>query len=124
MSMRKRSHWLLPSPKGSPVARADSHRPESVKRLVKKSMELCILYEGKAAVRSSYKTDAGGRARLCANLEASDTVAIEACALAFVLARRLERDAGCHVLVLNPGKLAIIWQSTRKTDKEDARKLA
>jgi transposase len=92
--------------------------------LAKKSMELCILCDGQAAVRLSYKTDAGGRARLCANLRASDTVAIEACALAFVLARQLERDVGCHVLVLNPGKLAIIWQSTRKTDKEDARKLA
>lgn len=92
--------------------------------LAKKSMELCILCDGQAAVRSSYKTDAGGRARLCANLQASDTVAIEACALAFVLARQLKRDVGCHILVLNPGKLAIIWQSTRKTDKEDARKLA
>ena len=26
--------------------------------------------------------------------------------------------------MLNPGKLAMIWQSTRKTDKEDAHKLA
>jgi len=92
--------------------------------LAKKSMELCILSEGQAADRSSYKTDAGGRSRLCANLEASDAVAIEACALAFVLARQLKRDVGCRILVLNPGKLAIIWQSTRKTDKEDARKLA
>ena len=60
--------------------------------LAKKSMELCILCEGQAAVKSSYKTDAGGRTRLCANLKASDTVAIEACALAFVLDRQLERD--------------------------------
>lgn len=92
--------------------------------LAKKSMELCILREGEVAVRSSYKTDATGRSRLCASLTASDTVAIEACALAFVVARQLEREVGCRVLVLNPGKLAVIWQSTRKTDKEDARKLA
>lgn len=51
-------------------------------------------------------------------------MAVEACALAFVLARQLEREVGCLVHVLNPGKLAVIWQSTRKTDKEDAHKLA
>jgi transposase len=49
---------------------------------------------------------------------------VEACALAFVLARQIERDVGCRVHVLNPGKLAVIWQSTRRTDKEDAYKLA
>jgi transposase len=92
--------------------------------LAKKSMEVCILSEGKGAVRSSYRTDASGRMRFAAALKKSDTVAVEACAFAFVLARQLEREVACHVCVLNPGKLAIIWQSTRKTDKEDAYKLA
>jgi len=92
--------------------------------LAKKSMEVCILGEGKAAARSSYKTDAVGRTRLGKILTSDDIVAVEACALAFVVARQLRREVGCTVLVLNPGKLAMIWQSTRKTDKEDARKLA
>jgi transposase len=92
--------------------------------LAKRSMEVCLLEEGKAAVRSNYTTDAAGRARLGKSLQSNDTVAVEACALAFVLARQLKREVGCKVLVLNPGKLAVIWQSTRKTDKEDARKLA
>ena len=92
--------------------------------LAKKSMEVCILVDGKAAIRSSFKTDAPGRARLAAKLDEHDTVAVEACSLAFVLARQLDRDVGCRVHVLNPGKLAVIWQSTRKTDKEDAQKLA
>lgn len=92
--------------------------------LAKKSMEVCILCDGKPAIRSSYKTDTSGRTRFCANLQATDTVAMEACALAFVLSRQVEQDVGCWIIVLNPGKLAMIWQSTRKTDKVDARKLA
>jgi transposase len=92
--------------------------------LAKRSMEVCVLQEGKAPARSSYRTDAAGRARLASSLKKDDTVAVEACSLAFVLARQLEREVGCRVRVLNPGKLAVIWQSTRKTDKEDAQKLA
>lgn len=92
--------------------------------LAKRSMEVCILCDGKPAIRSNYKTDAPGRTRLCTSLQATDTVAMEACALAFVLSRQVKQDVGCPVIVLNPGKLAMIWQSTRKTDKEDARKLA
>ena len=87
--------------------------------LAKKSMEVCILCDGKPAIRSSYKTDASGRTRLCASLYTTGTVAMEACALAFVLSRQIKQDVGCRVIVLNPGKLAMIWQSTRKTDKED-----
>jgi transposase len=92
--------------------------------LAKKSMEICVLSEGMATARASYRTDATGRARLASSLRKNDTVAVEACSLAFVLARQLEREVGCRVHVLNPGKLAVIWQSTRKTDKEDAHKLA
>lgn len=78
--------------------------------LAKKSMEVCILAEGKAALRSSFKTDAPGRTRLAEKLNETDTVAVEACSLAFVLARQLERDVGCRVHVLNPGKLVSLIQ--------------
>jgi transposase len=92
--------------------------------LAKKSMEACILSEGRDALRSNFRTDAAGRNRLRTALLKTDTVAVEACALAFVLARELKREVGCRVHVLNPGRLAVIWKSTRKTDKEDAYKLA
>lgn len=92
--------------------------------LAKRSMEVCILAEGMDPMRQSYRTDATGRTRLSAKLKKTDTVAVEACSLAFVLARQIAREVGCRVHVLNPGKLAVIWQSTRKTDKEDAYKLA
>jgi transposase len=92
--------------------------------LAKRSMEVCILTEDGKPKRCSYRTDAGGRQRLASALRKSDRVAVEACSLAFVLSRELEREVGCRVYVLNPGKLAVIWNSTRKTDKEDAYKLA
>jgi hypothetical protein len=53
-----------------------------------------------------------------------DRVAIECCALGFWLARELIAKVGCDVLVLNAGQLAIIYKSTRKTDLNDAEKLA
>jgi hypothetical protein len=36
----------------------------------------------------------------------------------------LEQAVGCTVRVLNPHRLAIIYASDKKTDKEDALKLA
>jgi transposase len=51
-------------------------------------------------------------------------VACEACGAAFPLVRFLIKEVGCEVVVLNPGVLAMIWASTRKTDAEDAYKLA
>jgi transposase len=92
--------------------------------LAKRSMEVCFLSEDGAVERRSYRTDDEGRQRLGAALRKNDCVAVEACSLAFVLSRQLEREVGCRVYILNPGKLAVIWQSTRKTDKEDSYKLA
>jgi len=92
--------------------------------LAKRSMEVCFLAHDGTAERRSYRTDDDGRRRLGSALRKSDRVAVEACSLAFVLSRQLEREVGCRVSILNPGKLAVIWQSTRKTDKEDAYKLA
>lgn len=92
--------------------------------LAKKSMEVCVLAKGMDVMRSSFATDAAGRAKLCVVLRKTDSIAVEACVLAFVLERQLRHEVGCRVHVLNPGKLAVIWNSTRKTDKEDAHKLA
>jgi transposase len=57
-------------------------------------------------------------------LEKGDKVAIEAGNLAFIMAKEIIDQAGCEVVVLNAGKLAMIYGSMKKTDKEDALKLA
>jgi len=51
-------------------------------------------------------------------------VAIEAGNLAFIMAKEIAAAAGCRVYVLNPSRLAVIYQSMKKTDKEDSLKLA
>jgi transposase len=93
--------------------------------LAKRTMEVCILCDGEKTQRySGVSTGEAGREKLAGMLRAGDTVGMEACTYAFVLARYLRQKVGCKVYVLNPGKLAMIWKSTRKTDKEDARKIA
>jgi transposase len=92
--------------------------------LAKRTMEVCILSEGRKIERHGLKTDEEGRRRLCGLLRKSDSVAFEICAYASGLARQLEKKVGCKVFLLNPGKLRVIWDSTKKTDREDALKLA
>jgi transposase len=65
-----------------------------------------------------------GREKLDGMPRPGDTVGMESCAYAFSLARYLRRQTGCTLYVHNPGKLAMTGKSTRKTDKEDARKIA
>jgi transposase len=73
---------------------------------------------------SNGKTTADGRQALYRKLEASDKVALEAGSLSFLTAKEIEAAVGCRVYVLNPHRLAVIYQSMKKTDKEDALKLA
>jgi transposase len=75
-------------------------------------------------IRWHGKTDGRGRGLLCRMLKATDVVAIEAGEPGFTIAREIEERVGAKVLVLNPGKLAMIHRSMRKTDAEDALKLA
>lgn len=70
------------------------------------------------------KTDPKGLARLYNLLAPVDKVALESCALGCWLARSIIENVGCEVLVLNAGDLAIIYRSTKKTDLNDAEKLA
>ncbi|MDR1248250.1 MAG: IS110 family transposase [Treponema sp.] len=69
-------------------------------------------------------TTAEGRVKLYGKLEAGDKVVLEAGNLAFILAKELEKAVGCQIRVLNPSRLAIIYATDKKTDKEDAMKLA
>jgi len=70
------------------------------------------------------KTDQKGIEKLCAKLRPTDRVGIECCSYAFYLVKVLTAKVGCRVLVLNAGDLAIIYKSVKKTDLEDAGKLA
>lgn len=92
--------------------------------LAKRTMEVRVLHDGHPAIAWNQKTDQEGQRRLAKKLTPQDMVAFEACGAAFPLARYLIDHVGCEVVVLNPGALAMIWASTRKTDAEDAMKIA
>lgn len=57
-------------------------------------------------------------------LKADDIIALEAGNQAFRIAKRIQKEGKGTVYVLNPGDLAMIYQSLKKTDSEDALKLA
>jgi transposase len=93
--------------------------------LAKRTLEVCIVCDGTKPLRySGIKSDATGRNRLASLLRSDDVVAMETSGYAFMLTRFLERTAGCAVYILHPRSLRVIGDSTRKTDKEDAYKLA
>jgi hypothetical protein len=74
--------------------------------------------------RHGLTTDEKGRSILASLLRKTDVVGYEVCRFGNRLARMLEKEAGCTVIALNPGDLRIIWKSRKKTDKEDALKIA
>jgi transposase len=57
-------------------------------------------------------------------LRKSDEVAMEMCCCSVMLTREIRKEVGCQVYDLNAGELQTIWKSRKKTDKEDALKLA
>jgi transposase len=69
-------------------------------------------------------TTAEGRLKLYEKLGAGDKVALEAGNMAFIMAKEMENVVGCQVRILNPHHLPIIYATDKKTDKEDALKLA
>jgi transposase len=91
--------------------------------LAKRKMDVCILADGKIE-RHSFKTDAEGRRRLRGLLRKTDVVGMEMCCCSALLTREIEREIGCRVFNLNAGALQIIWKSRKKTDREDALKIA
>ena len=92
--------------------------------LGKKTYEMWLIDPNGKVTRTGGKTDFEGLDNLCKKLNKDDVVAIEACNLAFRIERIIRDKVGCRVVILNPGRLAIISMSTRKTDKEDSMKLA
>lgn len=88
-------------------------------------VRILIESEGKVKVIKWHgKTDAGGRAGLMELLTPNDVIGIEAGEPAFTIAREIQAVVGARVLALNPGRLAVIYKTTKKTDAEDALKLA
>lgn len=93
--------------------------------LAKRTYEACALEEGQPRKRWNGKTDEKGRDRLVSRLETGDVVAMEAGITTFETARAIvSRRPDVRVVILNPGKLAVIYASMKKTDKEDAFKLS
>jgi transposase len=89
----------------------------------KKTMEVRIIDNGKIKNWNG-KTDEKGRKALTKILRKTDRIGIEAGMPAFLIAKQIIKEVGCEVVVLNPGDLQIIYKSLKKTDKEDALKLA
>jgi len=92
--------------------------------LGKRSYEMAVVGKGGKVTMSNGKTFAQGRQKLYMKLQLTDKVALEAGSLAFIMAKEIEASVGCQVYVLNPYRLSIIYKSMKKTDKEDALKLA
>jgi transposase len=92
--------------------------------LGKRTHEDAFVDEDGKVVFSNGVNTAEGRQSLYRKLVRSDTVVIEAGNLAFIMAKEIEKVVGSKVLVLNPGNLAVIYRSMKKTDKEDSLKLA
>jgi transposase len=91
--------------------------------LAKRTMEVCII-ESKRIERHGLTTDEKGRRILSLLLRKTDVVGYEVCSYGNRLARTLQNEVGCTVTPLNAGELRIIWKSRKKTDKEDALKIA
>jgi len=100
----------------SRVVGIDLAKRSYVAHIIDPNSEKAQIWEG--------KTDTGGIDRLCAKLQPHDRLGMECCAFAFRLAKILQERVHCKVLVLNPGELAIIYKSVKKTDLADAGKIA
>ena len=85
--------------------------------------EMCYFDQKGKVGRSGGETTKAGRAKLYAKVKPEDIVAMEANSLAFVMEKEM-RAIGCTVVILNASQLSVIYASTKKTDKEDALKLA
>ena len=89
-----------------------------------RTYEMCMYDENGKIIRSNGLTTPEGRQKLFSKLKPTDRVGIEMCSLTMKVAREMKSAVGCDVLLLHAGKLAVIYKSLKKTDKEDALKLA
>ena len=93
--------------------------------LGKRTYEAAIVGKGGKVTMSNGKTFPSARQGLYKKLRPGDKAALEAGNMAFIMAKEIEAAVeGIQVYVLNPSHLAVIYASMKKTDKEDALKLA
>lgn len=92
--------------------------------LGKRTYEIKIIESDGKVSGTNGLTNPAGRKILYKKLRCTDRVAIEVCSLAMVMAREIEKEVGCEVVLLNPSQIALIYRSLKKNDKEDALKLA
>ncbi|OLY62813.1 IS110 family transposase [Leptospira santarosai serovar Grippotyphosa] len=90
----------------------------------KKSLEVVRIHsEGSLKERRQFSTTEIGINNLLKWLTQNDIVGLEAGSQSFRIAKSI-LNKGIQVIVLNPGDLATIYQSLKKTDKEDSLKIA
>lgn len=90
----------------------------------KKSLEVCRLFPDGQIERFECKTDFIGLNKLLKWLNKDDIVCLEAGNQAFRIVKFIMANTNIKAYALNPGDVANIYNSMRKTDKEDALKLA
>ena len=92
--------------------------------LGKRTYEIKIIESDGKVSGTNGLTNPAGRKTLYKKLRCTDRVAIEVCSLAMVMAKEMQNEVGCEVVLLNPSQIALIYRSLKKNDKEDALKLA
>jgi transposase len=91
----------------------------------KRSFEVAVVNNADPQIRrKKYKATHEDRQEFISSLKKDDVVALETGNSSFVLAKLIQKQVGCTVYVLNAGKLHIIFKSLKKTDKEDALRIA
>ncbi|UOG54922.1 IS110 family transposase [Leptospira noguchii] len=89
----------------------------------KKNLEVIRINSENPSERRQFSTTENGINNLLNWLNPNDVVGLEAGSQSFRIAKSI-LNKGIQVIVLNPGDLATIYQSLKKTDKEDSLKIA
>ncbi|EMO88888.1 transposase [Leptospira noguchii str. 2001034031] len=84
----------------------------------KKNFEVIRIGDNSLHQRQQFSTTGNGISNLLNWLNPNDVVGLEAGSQSFRIAKSI-LNKGIQVIVLNPGDLATIYQSLKKTDKED-----
>ncbi|MCK5591901.1 MAG: IS110 family transposase [Candidatus Pacebacteria bacterium] len=91
----------------------------------KKSFEAAIVCDESTGIkRAKYKTTHSDIIKFISTLKETDIVGLETGNNAFRLAKQIIKKAHCKTHVLNAGSLNIIFRSLKKTDQEDALRIA
>lgn len=57
-------------------------------------------------------------------MKKTDRIGIEVCSLAMKMVKEMKCKVGCDIAMMDAHQLAVIYNSTKKNDREDALKLA